>query len=117
MSIAVHSGRVVFSGVAAYGVIDIYEALSRRSACQGLEFYSKFKAKLCYEKYFTNILARRVLYFNDQFVLILPLRESTDIFLYNIVTDRYSLLRFSASNTAEKTAADIKAKFINLLSV
>ena len=58
-----------------------------------------------------------MLYFNDQFALILPLREGTDIFLYNIVTERYSLLRFSAPNTPETTVTDLKAKFINLLSL
>lgn len=117
ISLTVQGGRICFSGVAAYGIIDVYEALCHRSALEGQEFYSKFKAKLCYEKYFTNIQTKRVLYFNDQFALILPFRLTTEIFLYNIVTDQYTLLRLTDHKTPEKIATEIKRKFINLLLV
>jgi hypothetical protein len=65
LTLSVHSNRIYFTGVSSYGVIDIYEALSKKSESQNFEFISKFKAKLCFEKFFTNILSRRVLHFNE----------------------------------------------------
>ena len=101
LGMAVHNNRLYYHGVAVYGVIDIYEAICQKAKSQELEFCSKFKAKLCYEKYFSNILTRRVLHFNENLVLVLPFRESSDIFLYNILTDRYSVLRFSNKESSD----------------
>lgn len=111
-SVSVRGNRVYYNGAAAYGVINLSEVLCQRNIGGTSEFYAKFKAKLCYEKYFTNIIARRVLCFNEKFVLILPLRDSTDIYLYNILTDRYCILRFNIPHIQTNKVDVLKRRFI-----
>lgn len=105
--------KLIFWGVAIYGIIDIFEvkALSQFSTDITL---TKFRAKLCFEKTFTNVLTKTVLPFNERYILLIPFRKEADIYLYNIVGDYYSVLRFGDANN-KVLARKIKNQFIKTI--
>ena len=105
--------KLLFWGVSTYGIIDISEVKCLKESTSETTV-TKFRAKLCYEKTFTNVLTKRVLPFNDRFVMLVPFRKEADIYLYNILGDYYSVLRLgSGKNTT--MAREIKLKFIEKL--
>lgn len=66
--------KLMFWGVATYGIIDIYEMKCLRLSTAD-HTIMKFRAKLCFEKTFTNVLTRKILPFNERYVMLLPFRD------------------------------------------
>lgn len=87
--------KVLLWGVAFFGIISIYETKYLTKDADGCGA-TRFRAKLCYEKTFCNMLTKRILPLNERYVVLIPFRPEADVLLYNVLTDHYNVVRFGS---------------------
>ncbi len=102
--------KVLFWGIGTLGIISIYEAKYQSKELND-SILTKFRARLCYEKTFTNMLTKRILPLNERYVMLIPFRAEADVLLYNVLTDYYSVVRFGSLRNKE-LARQCKLLFI-----